>query len=106
MRGPYMLRPLLVDMSVPCRLGGVYGLGKDSRQVRFVGFVDRNVREAIKSHWNEYEFFWFQTCVSPRDAFLRACRVYHQCVANGGLDVDEHPAAPAGVTEKCPVCGK
>lgn len=106
MRGPYMLRPLQVDMSVPCRIGGVYGLGKDSRHVRFVSLADRNLREAIKAHWNEYEFFWFQTCLSPRETFVRACQQYHRFMDNGGLDVSEHPTAPAGVTEKCPVCGQ
>ncbi|MFO7675784.1 MAG: hypothetical protein R6X12_05675 [bacterium] len=106
MRGPYMLRPLQVDMSVPCRLGGVFGLGKDSRHVRLVGFAGHNVREAIKAHCGEYEFFWFEASVSPRDAFVRVCRHYHGCMDNGGLDAGDHPVAPAGVSEKCPVCGK
>ncbi|MFO7637882.1 MAG: hypothetical protein R6X14_01040 [bacterium] len=101
-----MLRPLQVDMSVPCRVGGVFGLGKDSRHVRLVGQADRNLREAIKSHWNKYEFFWFQTCLSPRDGYSRVCQQYHRLLSNGGLDASEHPAAPAGVDEKCPVCGR
>ena len=106
MRGPYMLRPLQVDMSIPCRVGGVYGLGKDSRHIRFIGSAEHNLREAVKSHWNQYEFFWYQTALSPRDGYARVCQQYHKLLNNGGLDVAEHPAPPAGVSDKCPVCGR
>ncbi len=106
MRGPFMLRPLQIDMSVPCRIGGVYALGKNPRQIRYLGGADRNLREAIKAHWNEYEFFWYETTLSTRDCYTSLCQAYHKQMNNGGLDSAEHPVVPAGVDVKCPVCGK
>jgi len=106
MRGPYLLRPLQVDISVPTRVGGVYCLGKSPREVRFVGAAERNLREAIKSHWKMYEFFWYRTTLSMRECYSVQCQMFHKQMNNGGLDVTDHPVAPPGVDEKCPVCGK
>ena len=105
MRGPYLLRPIQIDMCVPFRVGGVYALGNDTRHIRLVGYTAQNLRDAIREHWNQYQFFWFQTCLSPRDAYIRACRQYHRCVEDRGLDDVTHPVVPKGVDQNCPVCG-
>ncbi len=108
MRGPFLLRPAQVDMTVPCRLGGVYCLGKDSRHVAAVGRAERNLRTALKDCWKDdkYQFFWYEPTMSARECYVNHCRHFHNHISNGGLDDIAHPEPPPGLDEKCPVCGK
>ncbi|MEO0077859.1 MAG: hypothetical protein ABIK86_02545 [candidate division WOR-3 bacterium] len=106
MRGPYLLRPLQVDMSVPTRVGGVYCLAKDRRQIALVGRADKGLRDAIKSYWNQYEFFWYEPSLSPREAFEKECYHYHKHRDCGRLEGCEHPKPPDKVDCRCPVCNK
>jgi len=92
-------------MSVPSRVGGVYCLSKDSKSVSYVGRAEQNLRDEIKSHWPEYQFFWYESSLSSREAFFSHCRSYHRH-ADDGLESREHPAAPPGLDARCPVCGK
>jgi hypothetical protein len=105
MRGPYLLRPLQVDISVPTKIGGVYCLSKSPKSVNFIGRADSNLRDAIKAHWPEYQMFWYDPALSAREAYVNHCRVYHKH-ADNGLEDKAHPAAPARLDLKCPVCGK
>ncbi len=105
MRGPYLLRPLQVDISVPTRVGGVYCLAKAGRQVVYVGRAEHDLRDRIKSHWPEYQMFWYEPALSAREAFLNHCYAYHKHAADGSIH-DDHPPAPANMDIKCPVCGK
>lgn len=105
MRGPYLLRPLQVDISVPDRVGGVYCLAKKPRQVAVVARAERNLREAIKSHWKEYEFFWYEPAISPREAYINQCYLYHRYCECGSLEQNEHPKPPDKIEAKCPICG-
>lgn len=105
MRGPYLLRPLQVDISVPDRVGGVYCLAKKPKQIVFVARAERNLREAIKSHWKEYEFFWYEPALSPREAYINQCYIYHRYAECGTLEQHEHPKPPDKIEVKCPVCG-
>lgn len=106
MRGPYLLRPFQVDLSVPARIGGVFGLGKSPREIRVVGSAPRNLRDAIKENWKLYEFFWYSPALTPRECYQMTCREFHVHMNNGGLDKTEHPEPFPGVDVKCPVCGK
>jgi len=105
-RGPYLLRPLQVDIAVPSRLGGVYCLGKNSRHVDIVGRAEQNLRDTIKAHWKEFEFFWFEPSLTARECYLTQCRHYHKQMDNGGLKDPQHPKAPDRVDSKCPICGQ
>uniref|UniRef100_A0A7V3V055 Uncharacterized protein n=1 Tax=candidate division WOR-3 bacterium TaxID=2052148 RepID=A0A7V3V055_UNCW3 len=104
MRGPYLLRPLQVDISVPDRVGGVYCLGKSSKKIEFVARAERNLREAIKSYWKEYEFFWYEPALTPREAYINQCYIYHRFCEHLTNNHD-HPKPPDKVEVKCPVCG-
>lgn len=106
MRGPFLLRPLQVDMSVPAKVGGVYCLGKDSKNIAVIARVDANLREAIKAHWKEYNFFWFQPGLTPRDSYAIHCRQYHKSLSSGQLQDTSHPVPPEKSDFKCPVCGQ
>ena len=105
MRGPYLLRPLQVDMSVPSRVGGVYCLSKSSKSVGYIGRAEQNLRDEIKTHWPEWQFFWYESALSSREAYVNHCRTYHKH-ADNGLESKEHPTAPTKLDIKCPVCGK
>ncbi|MEO0078023.1 MAG: hypothetical protein ABIK86_03380 [candidate division WOR-3 bacterium] len=106
MRGPYALRPLQVDISVPCRVGGVYCLGREPRQITYIGRAERDLREALKAHAAEYLYFWYEPALTPREAFITQCYEYHRHADRGGLKDVSHPVAPDRVEQKCPVCGK
>ena len=105
MRGPYLLRPLQVDISVPLRMGGVYCLSKTAKSVCFIGRAEQNLRDKLKSHWPEYQFFWYDPSMSPREAYVNHCHTFHKH-ENNGLESKEHPKAPEKLEIKCPVCGK
>jgi hypothetical protein len=105
MRGPYLLRPLQVDISVPTRVGGVYCLGKTGRTVTYVGRADHDLRDKIKSHWPEYQMFWYQPALSPRDAFLSHCQTFHKH-ADASMGAGDHPSPPGNISVKCPICGR
>lgn len=92
-------------MSIPNKLGGVYCLGRDSRSIAYVGRAERDLREKVKSHWQEYQFFWYEPSLSPRECFERHCHAFHKHEGNG-LEHKEHPVAPEGQALSCPVCGK
>ncbi|MCL6465501.1 MAG: hypothetical protein K6T77_01950 [candidate division WOR-3 bacterium] len=105
MRGPYLLRPLQVDISVPDRVGGVYCLAKKPKEIAIVARAERNLREAIKAHWKEYEFFWYEPALSPREAYINQCYLYHRYAECGTLEHNEHPKPPDKTEVKCPICG-
>lgn len=106
MRGPFLLRPLQVSISVPAKVGGVYCLGNDPKVIAVVARVESNLREAIRSHWNEYNLFWFEPGLSPRDCYTIHCHQYHKCLSSGGLVNVGHPTPPEKSDFKCPVCGQ
>ena len=105
MRGPYLLRPLQVDISIPTRIGGVYCLARNSRDVVFVGRAERGLRDKIKSHWPEYQFFWYEPALTAREAFINHCLAFHKH-SGSDLESKEHPAPPGSLSQKCPVCGR
>jgi hypothetical protein len=104
MKGPYLLRPIQVGMSVPTRVGGVYCLGRSSKSVAVVGRVEHDLCDKIRSFWPEYQMFWYEPAMGARECYIRHCQAYHRH-ENNGLEAKEHPAAPGGVDIKCPVCG-
>jgi hypothetical protein len=105
MHGPYLLRPLQVDISVPTKVGGVYCLARAGRQVVYVGRAEHDLRDRIKSHWPDYQMFWYEPALTARDAFMNHCYAYHKHAANG-LAQEDHPSAPTNMDARCPVCGK
>lgn len=105
MRGPFILRPLQVDMHIPVRVGGVYCLGNDPRSVAVVGRVDRDLREQVKSFWERYQFFWYEPALTARECYERHCQAFHKHTDNG-LESKEHPALTDGQAFRCPICGR
>ncbi|MBM3315377.1 hypothetical protein FJY71_06005 [candidate division WOR-3 bacterium] len=67
--------------------------------------TDSDLREAIKSHWNEYEFFWYEPAVSARDAYVNQCYAFHRYADRGELQGGQHPLPPEKADVQCPICG-
>lgn len=104
MRGPYRLTPISVDMHVPDRIGGVYGLGSDPKKITVLGRAETELRDKIKSFWSFYEFFWYEPALSAAGGFRIHCREYHKQLECGELEDKTHPV-PHQPGAKCPDCG-
>ena len=105
MRGPYRLTPITVDIRVPDKIGGVYGLGKDPKKINVVARTDEKLRDAIKGYWKLYDFFWFEPALSKAGAHKIHCQEYHKQMECGDLEDKGHPA-PHNQDVKCPECGE
>lgn len=89
---------------------GNYALGyidDDTFIVKYVGRADLDVRERLLQHINEdYESFKFSYATSPKDAFEKECKNYHDFNGDEGkLDNKIHPDRPSNSKNwKCPCC--
>jgi len=102
MRGPFVLSKSCVNMIVPPRMLGVFGLSNEKDAMHMVRRAERNACDEIKTYWPDYKYFWFQLAASPRDAYSIECELYHAKLEgkNGNL----HPKAPLATGWHCPAC--
>lgn len=105
MRGPYLLEPLRVDMIVPGRVGGVFCLAENPREVTFVDRAESELADAIKSHRDQYRFFWYEPALSDRECYSIHCHAFHKHIKSGRLANAQHPEPPEKLDASCPVCG-
>jgi hypothetical protein len=109
MEGPYALTKAKIDEAVTPTSAGNYALGytndKGTFIVEYVGRSDSDVNAELKSKvGTKYKQFKFSYATSPKAAFEKECRNYHDFGGKDKLDNDIHPARPAGTDWKCPVC--
>ena len=108
MNGPYELSSEKINEVVTRTSAGNYALGhteSNTFYVEYVGRADSNLRERLK-YWtdNKYEQFKFSYATSPKAAFEKECRNYHDFGENKALDNKIHPDRPDGSNWKCPIC--
>ena len=111
MEGPYRLTKEKIDEVVTRKSPGNYGLGyvrDDIFYVCYVGRSDDDVNERLKQ-WvgeksNRYTHFKFSYATSPKTAFEKECRNYHNFGKSDKLDNEYHPQRPEETNWKCPVC--
>jgi len=110
MKGPFPLTDNEVDRHVTRKSPGNYGLG-DTREegifiVQYVGRSDDDVNTRLHD-WTgtRYSKFKFSYASSPKEAFEKECRNYHDFGGTDQLDNKMHPDRPVGTNWKCPVCG-
>jgi hypothetical protein len=108
MDGPYKLSQGEIERNVTKISPGNYALGHISDStfiVNYVGRSDDDVRERLKD-WlgSKYSDFKFSYATSPKAAFEKECRNYHDFGGSEKLDNDKHPQRPSGSGWKCPVC--
>lgn len=103
--GPLALTAENIDRHLQADSPGIYVLGnpvKGTFIVKRIGRSDQDLRSALKAHLRgPYLQFKFAYALSPGDAFLKECRVFHGLIV---LDDLTHPTAPEGVDVKCPGC--
>lgn len=114
MRGPYELRDEVVDKYVDKNVIGNYAYGKsreDGFYVYYVGRSDSDLREEIKKRKNsdrkfaQCTHFKFSIAESPKEAFEKECKNYHDFNGDKGKLLNEiHPDIPDNSNLSCPIC--
>ena len=110
MKGPYKLTAEKIDEVVTRKSPGNYALGKMvkiSFAVSYVGRSDDDLNSQLK-YWagktDKYEYFSFSYATSPKDAFEKECKNYHDFGGSERLDNNQHPQRSEGKDWRCPLC--
>lgn len=109
MQGPYDFTSKKIDEVVTKTSPGNYALGytKDNSTfvVQYVGRSDTGVNQELKARLNsKYKKFKYSYATSPKAAFEKECRNYHDFGGSERLDNKYHPDRPSGTNWKCPIC--
>ena len=111
MSGPYVFTRAKIDQVVTKKSAGNYALGYVDQSktfiVQYVGRSDSDVNAELKNRISSrYKSFKYSYAASPKAAFEKECRNYHDFGGSAKLDNKIHPARPANSGWKCPVCNK
>jgi hypothetical protein len=109
MEGPYDFTSSEIDRVVTRTSPGNYALGYKNDEgtfiVLYVGRSDIDVNEELKARLDSrYKHFKYSYATSPKAAFEKECRNYHDFGGSEKLDNKIHPSRPAKTDWKCPVC--
>lgn len=108
MEGPYKFTSSEIDRVVTRTSPGNYGLGysNDTFIVLYVGRSDSDVNQELKARLgsSRYKEFKYSYATSPKAAFEKECRNYHDFGGSEKLDNEIHPSRPAGTNWECPIC--
>lgn len=111
MKGPYNFTNDKIDEVITRTSAGNYALGyvndSDSFIVQYVGRSDSDVNTELKSRLSsKYKKFKYSYAASPKAAFEKECKNYHDFGGRAKLDNEYHPDRPDGTNWECPVCNK
>ena len=110
MNGAYDFKSEQIDAVVTRTSPGNYALGyvKNTNTfiVLYVGRSDNDLNKELKSRlsWTKYKKFKYSYASSPKAAFEKECKNYHDFGGKAKLDNEIHPARPENTDWKCPVC--
>ncbi len=109
MSGPYDFTSKKIDEEVTRTAAGNYGLGYVNSDgtfiVNYVGRSDGDVNQELKARLNDkYKKFKYSYATSPKEAFTKECRNFHDFGGSEKLDNKNHPGRPANTDWKCPSC--
>jgi len=107
MSGSYELTEQKIDEVVTKTSAGNYALGyikEESFIVKYVGKSDTDVNERLKDWVKKYKRFKYSYASSPKEAFEKECRNFHDFGGIPSLDNKKHPDRPANTDWKCPAC--
>lgn len=112
MQGAYDFNSSEIDRNVTKISSGNYALGylekreeKDTFIVRYVGRSDSDINKELKARLPlKHPKFKFSYATSPKGAFEKECRNYHDFGESKELQNEVHPARPAGTNWECPSC--
>lgn len=106
MNGPFDLTVEKIDEEIIKTSAGNYALGymkEDTFIVQYVGRADKDLNKRLKDWVGKYIKFKYSYASSPKDAFEKECKNYHDFGENK-LDNKIHPDRPDGSSWECPVC--
>jgi len=112
MQGAYDFNSSEIDRVVTKTSFGNYALGHleklgegETFIVEYVGRSDTDINKELKARLSlKYSKFKFSYATSPKDAFEKECRNYHDFGGSDKLANKIHPDRPAGTDWKCPSC--
>lgn len=107
MNGSFDLSVAEIGRQITKTEAGNYALGKmDGTKfiVQYVGRSDSDVATRLKQHVGKYPKFKFSYATSPKAAFEKECKNFHDFGTEKKLDNKIHPDRPANSGWKCPVC--
>lgn len=115
MKGPYDFDSETIDSILDDKSIGNYALGhlneKGTFIVCYVGrATEQSVKDRLKQHIGEhpkiYKLFKYSYAGSPKEAYLKECKNYHDFGEDRCLYNENHPAKLSGDATPCPVCGE
>ncbi|MBA7693889.1 hypothetical protein ES703_102485 [subsurface metagenome] len=111
MQGSYTFSSAKIDEVITRTSAGNYALGytKDDGTfvVQYVGRSDTDLNAELKAKLNsKYKKFKYAYATSPKAAFEKECRNYHDFGESESLHNEYHPDRPDGTTWECPVCDR
>lgn len=108
MNGPYDFTSETIDKVVTKKSAGNYALGYTDSEgftVQYIGRSDTDVASELKNYlFTNYKKFKFRYAASPKAAFEKECKNYHDFGGKEELQNKNHPDIPNGMDWKCPYC--
>lgn len=109
MQGVYDLTNAIIDERVTQTSEGNYALGSINQKtqkfiVKYVGRSDSDLNVRLKQHVGKYPNFKFSYADSPKAAFEKVCRNFHDFGGTKKLINAIHPTRPADSDWTCPCC--
>lgn len=112
MQGPYSLSTAEIDKKITKTSAGNYALGsvndKGTFIVKYVGRSDTGLNARLKQHaaTGKHSKFKYSYATSPKAAFEKECKNFHDFGGTEKLENDIHPDRPENSGWKCPYCKK
>jgi len=106
MNGPFHLVEKSIDNYVMTTIPGIFMLGEIANkafQVKFVGRDDHCLNHRLKEQLGRFTYFEFLYSMTPKEAYLRECTLYHEYSKKRELENIAHPLSP-GRSIFCPFC--
>ncbi len=108
LNGPYELTESSINRNVIRVSPGTYVLGRAGNSgnfsIEYVGRSDVNLATRLLQWLDEYPKFKFGYFDTPKAAFERECRIYHDFGGSDRLDNKIHPQRPQNSNWGCPAC--
>lgn len=111
MQGAYDLSNAKIDELITRISEGNYALGIINEKtnkfiVKYVGRSETDLNARLKQHVGKHPKFKFSYASSPKEAFEKVCKNFHDFGGIKKLGNNIHPTRPLNTDWKCPCCNK
>lgn len=110
MQGPFSLSSAVIDIQITKTSAGNYALGSVNGEgtfiVKYVGRSDTDLNARLKLHagTGKHPKFKYSYATSPKTAFEKECKNFHDFGGTEKLENDIHPDRPENADWKCSYC--